>query len=132
MDDPLMSLVRDFSWAPTLGLVAWAWKRNEKEHDDMRAAALKAEASTQTLGSHLNDRLTDHIDEQVKDVRVFAVAEDAKLMAELGVQRGHIDKIFDKLEAHGQRSEDRHIETMNAIHTLATTMHQALAQKADR
>lgn len=37
--------------------------------------------------------------------------------AELAVQRSHIAKIFDKMEAHSQRAEDRHHELLTAIHT---------------
>lgn len=131
-DNDLMAFVKDFIWAPLLGLVAWAWSRNEKEHDRLRSAIEKQREQVSTGSSTLNDRIMEHIDDQVRDTRAFVVAEDAKLMAELGVQRGHIGKLFDKLEQHGLRSEDRHSETMAAIHSLATTMHQALAQKADK
>lgn len=128
-------------WASAIaiGLVGWAWKKNEEEHEKLRQSAKelsdKASAIRQNTSdgySTLNDRIMTHIDSQVKEVRMFVVAEDTKLLAELGVQRGHIAKIFDKMEAHAQRSEDRHVETLSAIHQLATTMHQALANKADK
>ena len=41
----------------------------------------------------------------------------ARTDAELAVQRSHIAKIFDKMEAHSQRAEDRHHELLTAIHT---------------
>ncbi len=44
---------------------------------------------------------------------------------EVNVQRGNIAKLFDKLEEHARRSEDRHHELLTAIHT-------GLAQKADK
>ena len=44
---------------------------------------------------------------------------------ELEVQRKHIAKLFDKLEAHAQRSEDRH-------HELLTALHTGLDRKADK
>lgn len=115
-----------------LPLLGWAWNRNEKEHEAMRTLAEQVRNNTSNGYSVLNDKVMEHIDKQVTDVRHFVVQEDAKLMTELGVQRGHIGKVFDKMEAHAQRSEDRHIETMNAIHALANTMHTALAQKADK
>jgi hypothetical protein len=124
-DASLFDAVKDFIWAPALALVGWAWKRNEKEHDDMRA-------NISTLGSHLNDRLMDHIDDQVKEVRLFVVAEDAKLMGEMGVQRGHIGKIFDKLEESSKRSEDRHLQLLEKISDLSTAMHTALSHKVDK
>lgn len=40
-------------------------------------------------------------------------------------QRDNIAKLFDKLEEHSRRSEDRHHELMN-------TVHERLSQKADR
>ena len=82
--------------------------------------------------SKLNDRIMEHIDDQVREVRLFVIAEDTKLMAELGTQRGHIGKIFDKMEIESKRREDQHIETIQAIHALSNTMHQALAGKADK
>ena len=54
---------------------------------------------------------------------VYARIKDTN--AELDLQRAHIAKLFDKLEAHGQRSEDRHHELLTAIHT-------GLDRKADK
>ena len=82
--------------------------------------------------SKLNDKIMEHIDDQVREVRLFVIQEDAKLMAELGTQRGHIGKIFDKMEADTKRREDQHIETIQAIHALSNTMHLALSQKVDK
>lgn len=139
MDEPILNFIKDFLWAPALGVIAYAWNRNEKEHESIRLAAKEASDKAIAIRQHtsdgystLNDRIMEHIDSQVKDVRMFVVAEDTKMMAELGVQRGHIAKIFDKMELHAQRSEDRHVETLNAIHQLASTMHQALANKVDK
>ena len=44
---------------------------------------------------------------------------------EILIQRGHIASIFDKLEAHARRSEDRHVELMTALHN-------GLNSKADK
>lgn len=142
-DATVLEVLKDWLWAPALALVGWAWKRNEKEHDDMRAAIGKTEANVQTLGSHLNDKLMDHIDDQIKDTKAFVMTEDAKLMNELGVQRGHIGKIFGKMEEMGKRNEDRHAESLRInnerhlqilerISDLSTAMHQALAHKVDK
>ena len=134
-DTDVLSLLGDIvKWlsAPMFGLIAWAWSRNQKEHDDMAQAQRNLQADVSRGHSTLNDRMMQHIDDQVREVRMFVVAEDAKLMAELGVQRGHIGKIFDKMETASKRSEDQHIETLNAIHALSNTMHLALSQKADK
>lgn len=47
------------------------------------------------------------------------------LKAELSTQRGHIGKIFDKLESNSQRAEDRH-------HELLQALHEGLSRKADK
>lgn len=44
---------------------------------------------------------------------------------EINRQRDNISKLFDKLEEHGQRSEQRHIELLNALHV-------GLSSKADK
>ena len=134
-DTDVLSLLGDIvKWlsAPMFGLIAWAWSRNQKEHDDMALAQRNLQAELSKGHSKLNDRIMEHIDDQVREVRLFVIAEDTKLMAELGTQRGHIGKIFDKMEIESKRREDQHIETIQAIHALSNTMHQALAGKADK
>ena len=118
--------------APMFALIAWAWSRNQKEHDDMALAQRTLQAEVSKGHSKLNDKIMEHIDDQVREVRLFVIQEDAKLMAELGTQRGHIGKIFDKMEADTKRREDQHIETIQAIHALSNTMHLALSQKVDK
>ena len=134
-DTDVFTILKDVaSWlsAPVFALVAWAWNKNDREHEAMRTAQEAMRKSHEELarkmsdsGSKLNDRIMDHIDDQVKETRIFVVQEDTKLMAELTVQRGHIGKIFDKLEEASHRSEDRHRELLTAIHT-------GLAGKADK
>ena len=127
-DNDLLSLLGELiKWlsAPLLGLVAWAWNTNRAEHDALRAAHEKLRDAQSTGASKLNDRIMDHIDDQVRELRVFVISEDAKLLSEQLVQRGHIGKIFDKLEEASHRSEDRHRELLTAIHT-------GLAKKADK
>lgn len=139
MDGSVVMFIKDYLWAPLLALVAWAWNRNDKEHEMLRESVKELSEKVVNTRQHtsdgysvLNDRIMDHIDQQVKEVRMFVIAEDTKLMAELGVQRGHIAKIFDKIEAQSQRSEDRHLETLSEIRNLSTVMHMALATKADK
>lgn len=131
-DSNLLDFLKEWVILPAAVILGWAWNRNEKEHEAMREAASQIRENTSSGYSVLNDRVAEHIDKQVADVRAFVIHEDAKLMAELSVQRGHIGKLFDKMEENNRRSEDRHLETMAAIHSLATTMHTALATKADK
>lgn len=136
------SFIDNAKWVLSVVIIpfaVWFWRKHEKDHEVIDAdrkelwkVTSKLQESTSMGYSKLNDRIMDHIDERVNETRQFVVAEDVKLMAELGVQRGHIDKLFDKMEENNRRSEDRHVETLNAIHSLATTMHQALATKADK
>jgi hypothetical protein len=44
---------------------------------------------------------------------------------EITRQRDNIASLFDKLEAHARRSEDRHVELMHALHS-------GLSGKADK
>lgn len=64
-----------------------------------------------------NDRLNDHKRQSADDLK--------RLEAEMMLQRGNVAKIFDKLEQHSQRAEDRH-------HELLTALHSGLAAKADK
>lgn len=56
--------------------------------------------------------------------------------AELTRQRDYIAKIFDKLEDHARRSEERDAEKMQLIHCmhteLLTALHDGLDRKADK
>lgn len=52
--------------------------------------------------------------------------------AEMGRQRDNIAKLFDKLEEHARRSEDRHREILSKQSDLMVALHTGLAGKADR
>lgn len=45
--------------------------------------------------------------------------------AEINTQRQNVAKVFDLIEAHARRSEDRH-------HELLTELHKGLDRKADK
>lgn len=139
MDGTILLFIKDYLWAPLLGLIAWAWNRNEKEHESLKSKVAELADKAADIRQHtsdgyslLNDRIMNYIDVQVKETKLFVVAEDTKLLNELSTQRNHIAKIYDKLEDNSRRSEDRHLETLAEIRNLATTMHQSLATKADK
>ena len=96
------------SWASSiaLALIAWAWKLNAEEHKELRRQIKEA-----------SDKAKAHTDEQIKDLREYSIQEDMKLMSEVTIARSNIAKLFDKLEAHSQRSEDRHVEMLRAMHS---------------
>ena len=132
MEEPVFSFIRDWLWAPALALIAWAWTRNEKEHDMMRETTQKLQEYATASQSSLHDRFATNVETRMQEMREFVRDEDHKLSEEILISRGHIAKLFDKLEEHGKRSEDRHLETLKEIRILSSDMHKALAQKADK
>lgn len=131
-DESIFAFIRDWLWAPLLGLVAWAWTRNEREHEMLWKTTNELQKYASESQSSLHDRFATNIETRMQEMREFVREEDHKLSEEILISRGHIAKLFDKLEEHGQRSEDRHLETLKEIRILATDMHKALAQKADK
>jgi len=142
MDSAVYEVLKGLaSWASgiALALIAWAWKLNAEEHkmlhskaEDAMRAASKARQDASDSHSVLMDRFVEHVDSKNKETLGYVRAEDRKLMEELSVQRGHIAKLFDKLEDHGRHSENRHLEVLSELRSLSNTMHQSLAQKADK
>ena len=87
--------VLDYAWGVITVLIGVAWKSNE--------------AKMSTMRKHLDEKIAYH------GKRLDDIETDTD--HELTTQRGHIDKIFDKLEDNSRRAEDRHIELLKAIHT---------------
>lgn len=102
-DDTVMTFIRDWLWAPFLGLITFAWTHHTKRVDDLRLEQ----------------------DKKVQDLRQHVDAQDKDIMDEVNRFRDVTKQLFDKLDEHARRSEDRHIEILNALHT-------GLAQKADK
>ena len=122
-DNDVLAFIKDFLWAPLLGLVAWAWHRNEKEHDMLREVQTKLRDNASAGYSTLNDRLVEHVDTAVMDMRDESRRKSDQLT-------GHIAKLFENAEHdraafnktladHRDDSFKRHIELMNAIHGKA-------------
>ena len=128
-DDTLFTFVKDWLWAPALGLIAWAWNRNEKEHEMLKSTQDKMRDSTSMGYSTLNDRVVAHVDERVEEVK----QDHGRRLDDLN---RHVIKLFENAEkdraafrealtVHANQSTERHIELMQAIHT-------GLAGKADK
>lgn len=128
-DNDIFDFILKWLWAPVMGLIAWAWNRNEKEHDVLRSTQETLRANQSSGYSTLNDRMMDHVEERVDEVRT----EHGKRIDKINT---HIEKLFenaekdraafrDALTTHSQQSTQRHIELMQAIHT-------GLAGKADK
>ena len=144
-----------------LALVAWAWRQNEESHKSLKAesekamaAALQARQDAADSHSVLMDRIVTHVDESVQKAITFVKEEDAKIHTYVKEEnlkahevqetlRGHVTLLFQNAEAdrklisatfasQAQRSEDRHIELLKAIHAQNESFHQALAKKADK
>lgn len=128
-DGEIFNFIKDWLWAPLLGLIAWAWNRNEKEHEMLREIHADLMKNTSKGYSTLNDRIMVHVDERVDEVK----QDHGKRIDRIN---GHIEKLFENAEKdratfrealnhHSQQSTERHIELMQAIHT-------GLAGKADK
>jgi hypothetical protein len=125
VEPSMLELIKDWVIVPLVTFFAWSWDRNEKEHKAIRDAHEKLKEESSKGASKLNDKFMEHIDYRVTEAIKFAREEDSRLMNEMETQRGHIAKIFDKLEEHARRSEDRHVEMLGAIH-------EGLSRKADK
>lgn len=121
----LFEIIKDWVLVPLAGVAAWAWNHNESEHRAIRDAQEKLREQASQGNSKLNDKFMEHIEYRVSEAIKFAREEDSRIMNEMETQRGHIAKIFDKLEEHARRSEDRHVEMLSAIH-------EGLSRKADK
>ena len=122
-DFDLITFVKDYIWAPALMLIGWAWSRNEKEHDMIRERQEKLQHNTSTGHSVLNDRLMEHVDSTVMELRDEQRRRSDKMT-------DHITKLFENAERdrsefnktmadHREDSFRRHIELMNAINGKA-------------
>ena len=122
-DFDLLGFIKDFLWAPALGLIAWAWNRNQKEHDDLRESHEKLSDSTHSGHSTLNDKIMEYVDTVVGDMKDEQRRKSDKLAL-------HIEKLFENAEKdrkefskvmtdHREDSYKRHIELLQAIHSKA-------------
>jgi hypothetical protein len=120
-DNDIFDYILKWLWAPVMGLIAWAWNRNEKEHDMLRSTQETLRTNQSSGYSTLNDKVMVRVDEKVDEVRT----EHGKRIDKLNT---HIEKLFenaekdraafrDALNIHSQQSTQRHIELMQAIHT---------------
>ena len=128
----------------------WFWRKHEKDHEvidedrrELWKASRRLEDSMLTASSGLNDRIMEHIDVQITEVKQLVRDEDRKLTEEQHIQRGHIGKLFEKIEetrkdttqalaANAARAEDRHNEVLGVLREMTTSFHVALNQKADK
>lgn len=136
MDDSVMHFIKDWLWAPLLGLIAWAWQRNEKEHEMLWKTTEKLQKYASESQSSMNDRFVSHVDDQVNQVR----ADHGKRIDKIN---DHIAKLFenaekdratfrDALGEHARHSESRHLELLKGQQEILMVMHTGLSQKADK
>lgn len=122
-DDSVVQFVRDWLWAPIMGLIAWAWTRNEKEHDMLRDSHEKLSNSTHNGHSILNDKIMEYVDSTIAEVKDEQRRRSDKLAS-------HIEKLFQNAEVdrkefskimteHREDSYKRHIELLHAINSKA-------------
>lgn len=122
-DFDLIDFIKTFIWAPALALAAWAWSRNEKEHDMIRDNHEKLSSSTHTGHSTLNDKIMEYVDSAINEVKDDQRRRSDKLAT-------HIEKLFENAEKdrkefskvmsdHREDSYKRHIELLHAINAKA-------------
>ena len=101
--------IANWIWAGVLGLMAVIYKLTHTKID--------GKADKEAF-----DRLSSRVENHTINKATFDehVSSDEKQLAsindELGVQRGHIGKIFDRMTQMDENSHSRHIELLNAIH----------------
>ena len=98
-----MKTVMEYGWGVILALLGLVWKSNE---DKLKSMVVDTDKKFLSLNDRITEVKKDSDDEQT-------------------IQRGHIAKIFDKLEDNNRRSEDRQRELLNALH-------DGLSRKADK
>lgn len=119
----LFDFIKTFIWLPALALAAWAWKRNEKEHDMIRDSHERLSDSTHTGHSTLNDKIMEYVDSAIMEVK-----DDQRRRSDR--MNDNIAKLFENAEkdrkefsnvmaAHREDSYKRHIELLTAIHGKA-------------
>lgn len=123
------SFIKDYIWVPASALVGFFWKHNERQHEKLWEATEALRNHTSDGYSTLNDRVMEHIDGTVAEIK----DENRRRIDKMDE---HITKLFenaekdratfrDALDNYARRSEERHIE-------LLQTIHVGLAQKADK
>ncbi|MGZ5799235.1 MAG: hypothetical protein ACXWJZ_01220 [Burkholderiaceae bacterium] len=102
-DESIFHFIKDWLWAPLLAFIAWGWNFHMKMVDDLKT----------------------YVDKQDDDQRKYVDEQDTEIKFEVNRQRDVSAKIFDKLDDHARRSEDRHHEILKALH-------EGLSRKVDK
>ena len=109
-DGSIATFINEWLWAPLLGLISWAWSHHSKRVDDLRKESKK------------------HVDE----LRAHVDLQDNGIREEVNRQRDVSGKLFDKLDEHARRSEERHIELLNRQQDMLSALHEGLSRKEDK
>ena len=97
--------IKEFVWAPLIGLIGWGWHHVNKRNDDLSSRLDKNEVD---MRMHTDDRYSQSL--------AYTDRRSAEMNMEIDRQRDVSAKIFDKLEVMQRRGEDRHTELLNALH----------------
>jgi len=100
----------DWAWAAVCALWIFSWR-----HHNGRANKLESTV----------EKLDKKIDDKNSATAKYVDSVGSMIMSEVNRQRDTSAKIFEKLEEHAQRSENRHVELLKALH-------EGLARKADK
>jgi uncharacterized membrane protein YccC len=111
-DFDLLDFIKTFIWAPALALAAWAWSRNEKEHDMIRESHEKLSTKT---SDYVDSALGEFKDEQRRRSDKLANHIE-KLFSNAELDRKEFSKV---MADHREDSYKRHIELLHAINAKA-------------
>ena len=121
MSAEALFIVKEFIWAPLIGLIGWGWHHVNKRIDDSDS---KINQNSQKMERCEADMRT-HADERHSQTMIYVDKRSFELNMEIDRQRDVSAKIFDKLENMQKRGEDRHLELLHALH-------EGLSKKADK
>ena len=94
IDSVFWVLIKDFVWLPLLTLIGYTWNEQNNKIKDVKKVTL----------------------EKISEIAKVASDEANALRREIDRERDIGAKLFDKLDEHARRSEDRHIELLKALH----------------
>jgi hypothetical protein len=106
--------VADWAWAGAMALWLFSWRHHNGRVDKLEATTTE---NHKTLDKKIEDKTTS--------TAKYVDSVGSMIMSEVNRQRDTSAKIFEKLEEHAQRSENRHLELLKALH-------EGLARKADK
>ena len=113
--------IKEFVWAPLIGLIGWGWHHVNKRIDDSESKISQHDHKMKRCEAGMRM----HAEDRHSQTMIYIDKRSYELNTEIDRQRDVSAKIFDKLEMMQKRGEDRHLELLHALH-------QGLSTKVDK